>query len=131
MQLHLRRLPELVHCERDHGDLRPLHVHERTAMLRLLQLLDHRRIGMDPIGGLHHPLRHRRDEDHAERLRGPVTLCREPHRRESRPFPEPTAAHAARRMIGAAPVDPRFTAVGGRLSRAHFVQEMIIGSVAA
>jgi len=46
-------------------------------MLRLLQLLDHRTIGMDPIGSLHHPLPHRRGEDHADRLRRPVPLRRE------------------------------------------------------
>ena len=38
MQLHFRRLAELVHRERDDGDLRPLHVRERAAVLRLLQL---------------------------------------------------------------------------------------------
>ena len=77
MQLHFRRLADLVHRERDDGDLRPLHVRERAAMLRLLQLLDHRTIGMDPIGSLHHPLLHRRGEDHADRLRRPVPLRRE------------------------------------------------------
>jgi hypothetical protein len=58
-KLHFGRLADLVHRERDDGDLHPLHVHERAATLRLLQLLGHRTIGTDPIGSRHHPLSHR------------------------------------------------------------------------
>jgi hypothetical protein len=52
-------------------------VRERAAMLGLLQLLNNRTIGMDPIGSLYHPLPRRGGEDDADRLRRPVPLRRE------------------------------------------------------